>query len=438
MDLSLDIANRDVDTLERALARFTEEETLDGDNAVTCARCQAKRAVTKGLRLATAPTMLVINYKRFAYDVRGRLSRLSKAVRFPLRLEIGPYMSRANRGTPPPYALVAVLVHRGRSCDCGHYFAYVRKGRDWYRADDAEVSRVAVAEVLRAQAYVLVYEVEGMKEKHNFDCYSRYHRSLDEAEGADGEVEGAGDTGGPRSPSAWDFSSLTGLLEACDAGLCGSIANVMDAAGEHGDHRPGSPPPPYDVPEGDNSLEEEDSPARPRRPSAAAPSPPRAPRRVATDGRDTGDDPNVRTLDRDDAVKKYYKRGRSHTPSREHRGRENHQVDLNASLHYRKRERDVALGGARDYEPPKGVRRAKSLSRVEKFKKMEKGGGGGSGSGHVSAEGAQRSRGAARRRGPSRPRDRRVLPPTAGQVVVVLPPLHEPRGGSGSRRGVLL
>jgi hypothetical protein len=56
----------------------------------------------------------------------------------------------------------------------------VRKGQDWYLANDAVVTKVDVEEVLSAQAYVLVYEVEGMKEKHNFDCYSRYHRSLNE------------------------------------------------------------------------------------------------------------------------------------------------------------------------------------------------------------------------------------------------------------------
>ncbi|EJK46029.1 hypothetical protein THAOC_35324 [Thalassiosira oceanica] len=179
MDLSLDITGN-VATLDGALEKFTEEETLSDSNKVFCSRCQLKRVMTKGLRLATAPTMLVINYKRFAYDMYGRMSRLSKPVHFPLRLEIGEYMSRANRGKPQPYTLVAVLVHRGRSCDRGHYFAYVRKGKDWYLCNDSVVTKVDVSEVLKSQAYVLVYEVAGMKEKHNFDSYSRYHRSLDE------------------------------------------------------------------------------------------------------------------------------------------------------------------------------------------------------------------------------------------------------------------
>jgi len=289
----------------------------------------------------------------------------------------------------------------------------VRKGPDWYRANDAEVRRVSVAEVLKAQAYVLVYEVEGMKEKHNFDCYSRYHRSLDEAEGANSDDDN-GRGGAPASPAMWDFSALAGLLEACDAGLCGSLANVVDAAG---DTKRGA----------DNSLEEEDDEnsdrrGGPHRPAASS----RAKRCSSKDG-----------SARSDAIKAYYKRGRSHTPSREHRGRENDRcVDLNASLHYRKRERAVALDTARDFDPPNGLRRAKSLSRVEKFKKMEKGGNGANsnGSAGATAEAPRSGGGVTRRRGPSRPRDRRA---PAGSVAVVLPPLAESRGVS-ARRGMVL
>ena len=224
MDLSLDITGN-VATLDGALEKFTEEETLSDSNKVFCSRCQVKQAMTKGLRLATAPTMLVINYKRFAYDMYGRMSRLSKPVHFPLRLEIGEYMSRANRGKPQPYTLVAVLVHRGRSCDRGHYFAYVRKGKDWYLCNDSVVTKVDVSEVLKSQAYVLVYEVAGMKEKHNFDSYSRYHRSLDEEDEESMAAQTAQDDN--RDASGWDFSSLSSLMESCNIdGICGSFSNV--------------------------------------------------------------------------------------------------------------------------------------------------------------------------------------------------------------------
>ena len=333
MDLSLDIADRDVISLEKALAKFTEEETLEDDNMVTCSRCKVKRAVTKGLRLATAPTMLVINYKRFAYDNYGRLSRLSKQVTFPLRLELKEYMSRANRGKPPPYSLVAVLVHRGRSCDCGHYFAYVRKGTDWYLANDAVVTKVDVEEVLSAQAYVLVYEVEGMKEKHNFDCYSRYHRSFNDLE----NVEDKGKKQEREKLSSWDFSAFTNILQACEVGLCGATANsVVSSPGGNVDPTKSS----SSRHKSNNFNTYEDVSTTDESPK--------------TKERKSLEDLDAKEAKERDVVQAYYKRGRSHTPSRQNRKREKEATNT-ANLY--------------DFEPRiEGPRRAKSVSRVDDMK----------------------------------------------------------------------
>ena len=84
--------------------------------------------------------------------------RLSKhAVRFPLKLEIGDYMSRVNKAKPPPYELVGVLVHQGRSCESGHYFAYVKCHSKWFKANGSVLSGADVSTVLGQEAYVLIY-----------------------------------------------------------------------------------------------------------------------------------------------------------------------------------------------------------------------------------------------------------------------------------------
>ena len=167
MDLSLDISHESVDTLQDALELFTETEILDGDNKVTCRACRQKRVVSKGLRLATAPSVLVCHLKRFAYDNYGRMVRLSKKLSFPLRLDLGDYMSRANKAAPPPYELVSVLVHQGRSCDHGHYLAYVKSGQKWYKANDDVVTETDQETVLQQPAYLLMYEVAGMRARHD-------------------------------------------------------------------------------------------------------------------------------------------------------------------------------------------------------------------------------------------------------------------------------
>jgi Ubiquitin carboxyl-terminal hydrolase len=168
MDLSLDIADANIKTLRDALCDFTTTETLAGENSVYCRHCECKRTATKGLRLATAPTILVCHLKRFAYDEFGRLVRLKKKIKIPLRLEIGDFMSRVNQARPPPYELVAVLVHQGNTCECGHYLAYVKHAGSWYRCNDAVVEPVEVDTVLAQQAYIVFYEVAEMRERHGF------------------------------------------------------------------------------------------------------------------------------------------------------------------------------------------------------------------------------------------------------------------------------
>lgn len=163
MDLSLDIHGDHISTLSDALDEFTKTEMLTGENKVFCQKCNSKRTASKGLRLATAPSILVCHLKRFAFDDYGNLVRLHKRVKFPLRLEIGDYMSKVNKSKPPPYELVGVLVHQGVNCDSGHYLAYTKCNGQWFKCNDSEVTKVDLKTVMKQQAYILMYQVEEMR-----------------------------------------------------------------------------------------------------------------------------------------------------------------------------------------------------------------------------------------------------------------------------------
>ena len=165
MDLSLDINDPDIVTLDDALIEYTKTEFLQGENSVYCQKCEEKQCVTKGLRLATAPSILVCHLKRFAFDCYGRLVRLHKNVDFPLKLEIGDFMSNLNKSRPPPYELVSVLVHQGQTCASGHYLAFVKKDGEWFKCNDSVVTKVDVETVMKQQAYILMYEVAEMRER---------------------------------------------------------------------------------------------------------------------------------------------------------------------------------------------------------------------------------------------------------------------------------
>jgi hypothetical protein len=164
MDISLDINDPQISSLDDALYEYTKTELLDGDNLVFCQKCQKKRSVTKGLRLATAPSILVCHLKRFAFDNYGRLIRLHKTIEFPTKLEIGDFMSNLNKARPPPYDLVGILVHQGQTCASGHYLAFVKKNGEWFKCNDSVVTKVDEATVLSQQAYIMMYEVAEMRE----------------------------------------------------------------------------------------------------------------------------------------------------------------------------------------------------------------------------------------------------------------------------------
>lgn len=168
MDLSLDIDQPHVKTLTDALEDFTSSEMLDGDNRVFCSPCGMKQPAKKALRLATAPSILVCHLKRFALDEYGRLIRVNKQIQFAERLQIGAYMSKVNKSKPPPYELVALLVHQGTSCDSGHYIAFCKHAGEWFQCNDSIVERVDIKTVLAQQAYILVYEVAEMRENHGY------------------------------------------------------------------------------------------------------------------------------------------------------------------------------------------------------------------------------------------------------------------------------
>ena len=56
------------------------------------------------------------------------------------------------------YKLTAVIEHRGKSPNSGHYVAYTLSDAQWTLCDDCDLSIVSPASVASVQAYVLTYQ----------------------------------------------------------------------------------------------------------------------------------------------------------------------------------------------------------------------------------------------------------------------------------------
>lgn len=131
-----------------------------------------KKDATKKLSISKAPPILTVHLKRFAQDMRGRLSKLNGHVSFPELLDLRPFLDpRCLDSNSCYYQLVGVVEHGG-TMRGGHYIAYVRSPgveetsdsteheiKDcWYCVSDSSVRKASLQAVLNSEAYLLFYE----------------------------------------------------------------------------------------------------------------------------------------------------------------------------------------------------------------------------------------------------------------------------------------
>ncbi|KKY14673.1 putative ubiquitin carboxyl-terminal hydrolase 22 [Diplodia seriata] len=201
MDLSLDVRSqakkRKLDgnseknpaiDLRDCLDRFTGKEKLPAAE-YSCEKCGGtQQSATKQLSIKKLPPVLPIHLKRFETS-KSTSTKLETKISFPTSLDLYPYTTRArsssssskdsangtkdsksagsggNGAIPSPtcmYELASVIVHKG-NIDSGHYVSYARKGGDWFLFDDSKVVLASEADVLRAEAYLLVYVVRNLE-----------------------------------------------------------------------------------------------------------------------------------------------------------------------------------------------------------------------------------------------------------------------------------
>lgn len=192
--------------LRDCLDRFTGKEKLAAAD-YSCEKCGGtQQNATKQLSIKKLPPVLPIHLKvsllrpmlfAVAFPKREKKNRvtnytlqrfetskststkLETKIAFPMSLDLYPYTTRGRASSkdstngakdpkgllPTPtcmYELASVIVHKGK-IDSGHYVSYSRKGGDWFLFDDSKVVLASEADVLRAEAYLLVYVVRSLE-----------------------------------------------------------------------------------------------------------------------------------------------------------------------------------------------------------------------------------------------------------------------------------
>jgi hypothetical protein len=195
-------------SLFACLRALTRGETMAGGEAYACATCKTKQTASKRLFLHLLPRgALVIHLNRAMWRATGPRGAAVREkthafVAFPTALtpqDLDPFLSDEARAAqrraaaeragpasvaaaaaaaaaaagatggaaawspspgPAAYRLAAIVEHRGRGIDAGHYVAYIydAEAECWLLYDDASVRVVSEEEVMRLQAYLLIYE----------------------------------------------------------------------------------------------------------------------------------------------------------------------------------------------------------------------------------------------------------------------------------------
>jgi len=187
-----------LEDVQSAFRRFARAEALDAQ--YKCEKCGKFGRATKQSRLARLPPILTLHLKRFRYGDRpmsttatrrsartsevGQLmmggdnynnndyyagssfggktgsAKIEGHVKFDTVIDLKPYLTEAlqKKKVNALCRLFAVIVHSGKNSHSGHYIAYVcnmTNKNEWWKMDDARVTRVTEKEVLQAEAYMV-------------------------------------------------------------------------------------------------------------------------------------------------------------------------------------------------------------------------------------------------------------------------------------------
>ncbi|KAK8970427.1 Ubiquitin carboxyl-terminal hydrolase 20 [Platanthera guangdongensis] len=159
VDLSLEID--DVDNLTSALESFTKAETIDDpDIKFTCEGCKSQVSMEKQLKIEQPPNVIALHLKRFT-NIEYSALKISKFVKYPIELDLMPFMSSPGENDQFIYELYGIVVHSG-SCHSGHYYCDIRTSpSSWYQMNDSLIDVISESDVLDLEAYIVFYIKKG-------------------------------------------------------------------------------------------------------------------------------------------------------------------------------------------------------------------------------------------------------------------------------------
>ena len=177
-------------SFDDSLQCFLEKETVSGYHAESLGRTID---IVKFTRVHKAPDFLVLQLKRFEYDMATwNRYKVNDKFEFPMTFDLAKLMEDDTQHQE--YKLTGIVVHNG-TAQGGHYTSYIRRGDHWYLFNDTNVNEVPYATVLEESvggkkqvtdyddhlpsAYLLFYAKKEMadqpEDNEEVEAYLRQH-----------------------------------------------------------------------------------------------------------------------------------------------------------------------------------------------------------------------------------------------------------------------
>jgi ubiquitin carboxyl-terminal hydrolase 2 len=140
-------------TIYESFDIYTEREQMNGDNQWYNDKLKEKQDVEKFISFFSLPDILVIDFKRFNYEMKKN----NILIDFPLEnLNLSKYVIGYDTHSYI-YDLYGVCNHSGSTMG-GHYTAYVKNANGkWYHFNDTQVSEIKQSNIVSNKAYCLFY-----------------------------------------------------------------------------------------------------------------------------------------------------------------------------------------------------------------------------------------------------------------------------------------
>ncbi|CAK0889784.1 unnamed protein product [Prorocentrum cordatum] len=140
--LDLQVPIQDCSSLEEALQKLSQPETLSGENRWLCEDLGRKVDAVKGVEFLHLPSTLCIQLMRFAFDpLEMRESKVTSKLRIPFWIDLS-FLRADAAGGPLEYELAAAFVREWGSfsgTDCGTGAMYAQ----WRHLNDAQTALVS-------------------------------------------------------------------------------------------------------------------------------------------------------------------------------------------------------------------------------------------------------------------------------------------------------